>query len=52
MANFDGAATLKSIDFTGGVPEPDSWALLIGGIGLAGAAVRRKRRVEAQAATA
>lgn len=28
------------------VPEPESWALLIGGFGVAGAAVRRSRRRE------
>ncbi len=28
---------------TGGVPEPDSWALLIAGFGLVGAASRRRR---------
>lgn len=28
---------------TGAVPEPDSWALLIAGFGLVGAAVRRRR---------
>lgn len=31
------------------VPEPDQWALLIGGFGLAGAALRRKRRTLAAA---
>ena len=51
-ANFDSFATLKSIDYAGVVPEPESWALLIGGIGLAGAAARRQRRVAAQAAMA
>ena len=34
---FDGAAA--------GVPEPASWALMIGGFGLAGAALRRRRAV-------
>ncbi|WP_232318340.1 PEPxxWA-CTERM sorting domain-containing protein, partial [Sphingomonas sp. TDK1] len=28
----------------GAVPEPASWAMLIGGFGLAGAAVRRRRQ--------
>jgi hypothetical protein len=28
---------------TGGVPEPAAWGMLIGGFGLAGAAVRRRR---------
>ena len=30
---------------TGGVPEPTSWALMIGGFGLTGAALRRRRSV-------
>jgi hypothetical protein len=29
----------------GGVPEPQTWALMIGGFGLAGAALRRRRAV-------
>ncbi|PZQ56448.1 MAG: hypothetical protein DI570_20780 [Phenylobacterium zucineum] len=29
----------------GGVPEPSTWALMIGGFGLAGAAFRRQRAV-------
>ncbi|MGZ3376624.1 MAG: PEPxxWA-CTERM sorting domain-containing protein, partial [Phenylobacterium sp.] len=29
----------------GAVPEPASWALMIGGFGLAGAALRRRRQV-------
>jgi hypothetical protein len=49
-AHFDGADTLESITFKGAVPEPDTWALLIAGMGLAGAALRRQRRRPAQAA--
>jgi hypothetical protein len=33
----------------GAVPEPAAWALMIGGFGLAGAALRRKRQVAATA---
>ena len=43
--NFDACATN-----TGGVPEPASWALMLGGFGLAGAAIRtRRRQVSAEA---
>lgn len=31
-----------------GVPEPASWAMLIGGFGLAGSTLRRKRKASAQ----
>jgi hypothetical protein len=34
-------------DASGAVPEPASWALMIGGFGLAGSAMRRKRSVHA-----
>ena len=34
-------------DSLGGVPEPASWALLIGGFALTGAALRRRRRIAA-----
>jgi hypothetical protein len=34
---------------TGSVPEPASWALMIGGFGMAGAALRRKRSAAATA---
>jgi hypothetical protein len=33
--------------FTGGVPEPASWALMIAGFGMAGAMMRRRRRLAA-----
>ena len=32
-----------NFSFTNGVPEPDSWALLIAGFGLTGATIRRRR---------
>ena len=35
--------TSAGLEPTGGVPEPASWALMIAGVGLAGAAVRRRR---------
>jgi hypothetical protein len=34
---------------SGGVPEPASWALMIGGFGMAGAMLRRQRRAAATA---
>ena len=37
--------TLTPGNANGGVPEPASWALMIGGFGLAGAALRRRRSV-------
>jgi hypothetical protein len=49
---FDSDHTLVSATYeVAGVPEPESWALLILGSGLAGATLRRTRRL-AQAATA
>jgi hypothetical protein len=47
-ANFDANSTLLSIDYAASdvsvaVPEPQTWALLIAGMGLAGAAMRRRR---------
>ncbi|MHA6718331.1 PEPxxWA-CTERM sorting domain-containing protein [Sphingomonas sp. RS6] len=40
-------------DATGGaVPEPAAWAMMIGGFGLAGAAMRRRRSVAGQALAA
>jgi len=38
-ATFSGTATFNA----GAVPEPASWALMIGGFGLVGAAMRRRR---------
>ena len=51
-AYVDPGATLQTITFANSsVPEPDAWALLIAGIGMTGAVMRRNRR-QAQAATA
>jgi hypothetical protein len=36
-----------TVDHVGGVPEPASWALMIGGFGMAGAMLRRRRLVMA-----
>lgn len=38
-----------SQNFSIGVPEPSTWAMMITGFGLAGTAVRRRRRLEALA---
>ena len=42
---YDGIATYDEAigSAPGGVPEPASWAMMIGGIGLAGGALRRRR---------
>lgn len=44
------AGIAATIDFTakapGGVPEPASWALMLGGFGLLGTAMRRRRATE------
>jgi hypothetical protein len=37
------------LDIGGAVPEPATWALMIGGFGMAGAALRRRRAVAATA---
>lgn len=36
---------LDDVSVTGPVPEPATWALMIGGFGLTGAALRRRRRL-------
>ena len=49
-AYVDAGGTLDYVTYEA-VPEPAAWALLIAGVGLAGAAVRTRRRKElAQAA--
>ena len=42
--NFD-SGTIVTLDINGGsaVPEPASWAMMIGGFGLVGAAMRRRK---------
>jgi len=35
----------SSTGFTGGVPEPASWALMLGGFGMVGSAMRYRRRI-------
>jgi hypothetical protein len=42
-ADFSFTATWSD-GLTGGVPEPTSWALMIGGMGLVGATMRRRRQ--------
>jgi hypothetical protein len=42
--------TLHSITYNSAAPEPSTWALLIAGVGLSGAALRRGRRQAALAA--
>jgi hypothetical protein len=51
-ARVDGGGYLRTIEYdaVGGVPEPASWALMIGGFGLAGAALRTRRRQAALSA--
>jgi hypothetical protein len=45
FADVSGGAQLEAITYdVASVPEPASWALMIGGFGLAGAALRRQRR--------
>jgi hypothetical protein len=44
VAAFNSAGTLSSISYAAAVPEPAAWALLVSGFGLAGVAMRRRRR--------
>jgi hypothetical protein len=43
---FTGVWDFAHSTVTSGIPEPMTWALLISGLGLAGAALRRRRSVE------
>jgi len=43
IASGQGAFGIDDINLNGAVPEPASWALMLGGFGLAGAAMRRRR---------
>jgi hypothetical protein len=45
-ADFDNIVATQS-DVRGAVPEPSTWALMIGGFGLAGAVLRRRRALVA-----
>lgn len=47
LTEFDGIGTytLTVTDATGAVPEPAAWALMLGGFGLVGSAMRRRQRV-------
>ena len=42
-SNFDSARTNNGTLTIAAVPEPTSWAMLIAGFGLTGAAMRRRR---------
>jgi hypothetical protein len=41
----NGGVFFDNLSVSGGVPEPASWALMIGGFGMAGAMIRRRRMV-------
>jgi hypothetical protein len=45
-----GRSDFGSNGFAGRVPEPASWALLVAGFGLTGAAIRRRRALATAAA--
>ena len=40
---ISGSFTFSSPSMVGGVPEPSSWAMLIGGFGMTGAVLRRRK---------
>ena len=51
LAGYKGSATLNrslsNIPETSAAPEPSAWVVMIAGFGLAGAALRRRRRAAA-----
>lgn len=47
LEHMDGLAGGMGVSIPGVVPEPSTWALMIGGFGLAGATLRRRRLAQA-----
>lgn len=47
-AQVEPRAGLQTIGMVAAVPEPATWAMMIGGFGLVGGAVRRQRRIAAR----
>jgi hypothetical protein len=45
--SFTFASPPSGVGIPSGVPEPASWAMLIGGFGLTGAAMRRRKAMTA-----
>ena len=43
LSSTDGYFGFKTVAEVAGVPEPASWALMIGGLAMAGATLRRRR---------
>ena len=48
--NETAGVQFSAVAATGGVPEPATWALMLGGFGLVGGAMRRRRGVAGAAA--